>query len=284
MANSQYEVVKQFERENYLLQDTHIVIRVDGRGFHRFTKNYDFSKPNDERALKLMNKAAHCVMESIPDTVLAYGDSDEYSFLLRKDTDLFERREAKLVSTFVSSFTSYYIFYWNDYFVDKKLNLDDGLPTFDGRAVLYPNIKRIRQYFSWRQVDCHINNLYNTTFWTLVIKGGLTPQDAENKLMGTFAKDKNEILFSEFGINYNNEPEIFKKGTVIVRESNEVENVSDALNRTSLEEQNTGAVDAPLSLRQKERRAKKRRKMKIQEHHADIIGDTFWHERSYLFE
>ena len=28
------------------------------------------------------------------------------------------------------------------------------------------------------------------------------------------AADKNEILFSRFGINYNNEPDMFKKGSV----------------------------------------------------------------------
>ena len=32
------------------------------------------------------------------------------------------------------------------------------------------------------------------------------------------AADKNEILFSRFGINYNREPEIFKKGSVIFRD------------------------------------------------------------------
>lgn len=32
------------------------------------------------------------------------------------------------------------------------------------------------------------------------------------------ASDKNEILFSRFGINYNNEPEIFKKGSVVFRD------------------------------------------------------------------
>lgn len=36
-------------------------------------------------------------------------------------------------------------------------------------------------------------------------------------LQGTLAADKNEILFSKFGINYNNEPEIFKKGSVVYR-------------------------------------------------------------------
>lgn len=37
-------------------------------------------------------------------------------------------------------------------------------------------------------------------------------------VQGTIAADKNDILFSRFGINYNNEPEIFKKGSVIHRD------------------------------------------------------------------
>jgi tRNA(His) guanylyltransferase len=61
----------------------------------------------------------------------------------------------------------------------------------------------------------HINNLYNTTFWTLVLKGGLSNTEAESKLGGTLSADKNEILFSQFNINYNNEPEMYKKGSVL---------------------------------------------------------------------
>lgn len=37
-------------------------------------------------------------------------------------------------------------------------------------------------------------------------------------LQGTLSADKNEILFSRFGINYNNEPEVSKKGTVVYRD------------------------------------------------------------------
>ena len=70
---------------------------------------------------------------------------------------------------------------------------------------------------SWRQADCHINNLYNTAFWTLIQSGGLSNQEAQERLKGTLAKDKNEILFSEFGINYNNEPDQYKKGTTLIR-------------------------------------------------------------------
>lgn len=36
-------------------------------------------------------------------------------------------------------------------------------------------------------------------------------------IQGTFAADKNEILFSKFGINYNNELDIYKKGSVVFR-------------------------------------------------------------------
>jgi tRNA(His) 5'-end guanylyltransferase len=64
----------------------------------------------------------------------------------------------------------------------------------------------------------HINNLYNTTFWTLVQQGGMGAREAEQRLSGTYSADKNEILFKEFGINYNNEPECFKKGTVLYRD------------------------------------------------------------------
>jgi tRNA(His) guanylyltransferase len=39
---------------------------------------------------------------------------------------------------------------------------------------------------------------------------------------GTDSKDKNELLFSRFGINYNNLPPRFRKGSVIVRVDPEV--------------------------------------------------------------
>lgn len=237
------------------------MIRVDGRGFHKLSKEYDFKKPNDLDALNLMNKCARKIMEDIPDIILAYGDSDEYSFLLRKNCQLFERRELKLITTFSSSFAAYYQFYWLEFFPTKPLQ-PHRVPQFDARLVLYPNLSNIRDYFSWRQVDCHINNLYNTTFWSLVSLGGLSPQDLENKLIGTLAKDKNEILFREFGINYNNELEIFKKGTLIVRE---------------LELEQQEANEKQMSKKQLEKLTKRYKKAAIESYHIDIINnDAFW--------
>ena len=56
-------------------------------------------------------------------------------------------------------------------------------------------------------------NLYNTCFWLLVKKDGMTNTQAENILKDTNSSKKNEIMF-ERGLNYNKEEEIFKKGTI----------------------------------------------------------------------
>lgn len=82
---------------------------------------------------------------------------------------------------------------------------------------MYPSLEDMKNYLNWRQVDCHINNLYNTTFWALVKQGALSPTEAHAKLKGTFSKDKHEILFNQYGINYNELNPIFKKGTILIR-------------------------------------------------------------------
>lgn len=58
----------------------------------RMCAKYSFEKPNDKRALDLMNSAAKAVVGEIHDITLAYGVSDEYSFVFHKSSNLFERR------------------------------------------------------------------------------------------------------------------------------------------------------------------------------------------------
>jgi tRNA(His) guanylyltransferase len=86
-----------------------IVVRVDGHGFTKFfltfsfcsdsfliilrlCNAYAFLKPNDERALNIMNFAAVAVMQEFTEIVCAYGQSDEYSFLFPKNAKCFLRR------------------------------------------------------------------------------------------------------------------------------------------------------------------------------------------------
>lgn len=46
----------------------------------RLCAKYGFEKPNDRRALDLMNAAARAVVTELPDITVAYGVSDEYRF------------------------------------------------------------------------------------------------------------------------------------------------------------------------------------------------------------
>ena len=153
-------------------------------------------------------------------------------------------------------------------------------PTFDARCVCYPKRRILRDYLCWRQADCHINNLYNTTFWNMVIRGEQTQTDAELELKGSLAGDKNEILFKRFGINYNNEPLIFRKGSVVYRKYKDVkkeetfgglvakvpgEDLSVAMSRSALE---------------KER--KRKMKAEIVVEHVDLIQKDFWEARLYI--
>lgn len=99
-----------------------------------------------------MNDAACAVLRLLPDVVVAYGVSDEFSFVFHRGTALFERRRDKLVSTVVSTFTAQYVGRWETV-MGCGLELD-WLPTFDARAVVYPGVAELRDYLSWRQVDC----------------------------------------------------------------------------------------------------------------------------------
>ena len=163
----------------------------------RLSDHYGFMKPNDRRALDLMNAAAVEVMKELPDLCIAYGVSDEYryvqlvsslssqiltvflqfcfpsqlptfraaqwvsisSLLLSVQCNLQERPligalpSRKLVTTIVSTFTAHYIYKWSEFFPERPL-LPPYLPSFDGRAVIYPNNQILRDYMSWRQVDC----------------------------------------------------------------------------------------------------------------------------------
>lgn len=64
---------------------------------------------------------------------------------------------SKLVTTIVSTFTANYIHSWPTWFPDTPLTFP--LPTFDGRAVCYPSVQNLRDYLSWRQVDCKAERL-----------------------------------------------------------------------------------------------------------------------------
>lgn len=47
MANSKFEYVRTFETDDRILPNTWIVVRIDGKAFHKFTDKHGYEKPND---------------------------------------------------------------------------------------------------------------------------------------------------------------------------------------------------------------------------------------------
>jgi len=80
------------------------------------------------------------------------------SFVFRPSSTLFDRRASKLMTTVVSTYTAYYTHLWPTFF--PTVPLTPPLPTFDGRAVVYPAMRHIRDYLSWRQADCTLRSFY----------------------------------------------------------------------------------------------------------------------------
>ncbi|EOA26904.1 hypothetical protein CARUB_v10022993mg [Capsella rubella] len=251
------DYVKSFQFENRLLPLTWVVLRIDGCHFHRFSEVHEFEKPNDEKALKLMNSCAVAVLEEFQDIAFAYGVSDEYSFVLKNESELYKRQSSKIISAMVSFFTSKYVLRWADFFPHKELKYP---PSFDGRAVCYPTSKILLDYLAWRQVDCHTNNQYNTCFWMLV-KSGKSKTQAQEYLKGTQTREKNELLSQQFGIEYNSLPLIFRMGSSVFRLKERVteEKGEVSVSGKQVEEEEEVVVD-----------------------HSNIIDQCFWQQHPHI--
>lgn len=115
--------------------------------------------------------------------------------------------------------------------------------------------------------------------------------------------DKNEILFKRFGINYNNELEIYKKGTVLYRQvcadfhaellllffsilirsnmSQQYELEEPKPIKASADEESP-VVEFQQSRSQQDKTRKLRRKAQVVIDHVDIIKDEFWEKRPWI--
>ncbi|KAK4056578.1 tRNA-His guanylyltransferase [Microbotryomycetes sp. JL221] len=290
MANTRFAYVRLYEQADSLLPNTFFVIRIDGKGFHKFSTSHNFDKPNDERALRLMNDAATRVVngkELMGDCILAFGESDEYSFVFKRRCNLHGRRASKLVSLVTSLFSSTYVFLWPIYFPNSQLELDN-LPVFDGRIVQYPTETEVRDYLRWRQADTHINNLYNTCFWTLVQRGGLSTNEATKRLEGTISSQKQELLFSQFGINYNELPDMYKRGSLVVWQQQPQQDDNGASEQSQQMEANNNQLKGPDSapiisqtlLQHSQAGPSKLKLRKPQRQvvvvHEDLLADAWW--------
>ncbi|HEX5752572.1 MAG TPA: tRNA(His) guanylyltransferase Thg1 family protein [Archangium sp.] len=190
-----------------LLRGAWCVLRVDGRGFSRFTEAR-YEKPFDATLHQQMVRTASALLEELQG-VYAYTESDEISVLFRPDWSLFDREVEKLVSISagVASATFTHV---------------AGVPAvFDSRVWMGVNEREVVDYFRWRQADATRCALHGWCYWTLR-KEGQSVAQASRELHGKSVGFKNELLFQR-GINFNELPLWQRRGSGIYWEQYEKE-------------------------------------------------------------
>lgn len=181
------------------------------------------------------------------DIVCAYCHSDEIIFVHRTNATLHKYSKSQLESSFADEFTAKYISSWPQWFGSVALRTN---PVFRATVTAYATPDEVEERFNDEQCRAHEKNLYTTVFWNLVLHGKRETAQAESELLHATVADRNECLFKEFGINYNNEPVRHKKGTILLRKCATIDGIARRV---------------------------------IVPYNRDMANGTFWNEHSELF-
>ena len=190
-----------------LLPGAWTVIRVDGRGFSRFTESR-FEKPIDIRFRDIMIKTAQALLKELQG-IYVYTESDEISILFRPDWPLFDRELEKVVSVSAG-------------IASAAFTLACGEAAhFDSRVWVGANKALVVDYFRWRQSDAARCALNGWCYWTLR-KAGKSVREATSDLENKSVAFKNELLF-QHAINFNDLPTWQRRGVGLYWEQFEKE-------------------------------------------------------------
>jgi tRNA(His) guanylyltransferase len=181
-----------------------VLVRVDGRAFHTFTKG--LARPFSEPLSLAMQETAKALVEET-NALLAYAQSDEISLLLysdKPDTQLyFDGKWNKITSMLASLATLKFNYYCRlclgPVYAGKQ-------PLFDCRVWNVPNKVEAANYFLWREQDATRNS----------ISMAAQAQFSHTELHGKDSNEMQEMLHTK-GINWNDYPPWCKRGTYIQR-------------------------------------------------------------------
>lgn len=216
-----------------LVPGTWTVIRVDGRGFSRFTASR-FEKPFDLRFSELMATTAQSLLDEFQG-IYAYTESDEISVLFPPSWSIFDRELEKLVSLSAACASS-------------AFTLAAGeRAMFDSRIWVGVTEQDVVDYFRWRQADAARCALNGWAYWTLR-KEGMNATQATNLLDHQSVAFKNELLFQR-GINFNEVPAWQRRGLGLYWETYEKEGFNPVTQETVTATRRRIKVDRELPIK-----------------------------------
>ena len=218
-----------------LMRRTPVIIRIDGRSFHSFTKNFD--RPFDDVLIKSMQDTMKYLCENIQGCVLGYHQSDEISLVLIDYQNLnsaawFDYEVQKICSIAASMATMIFNkrFEENTYeylpkSVEKEVRdrilkyhckaIDKGA-QFDARCFNIPK-EEVANYFYWRQLDASRNSVQ------MVGQAQFTHKELQNKSCNLIQ----DMLMIQKNINWNDFPIYQKRGSCCIKEEYQSENVDN---------------------------------------------------------
>ncbi|TXG80794.1 MAG: hypothetical protein E6R13_07505 [Spirochaetes bacterium] len=224
---------------------SYIIIRLDGKGFSKYTKK--FNKPFDDILSNVMDTATIELCKYMT-PAFAYTQSDEVSLVFSTidniDAEMvFDGKVQKLCSISASKMTAAFnktMLRMLAAFKPEEFNLMEKIisgdfaeidAVFDARVFVIPDIREVANYFVWRQQDCTRNS----------VSMAASANFSHKLLEGKSSSEKQEMLFQEKGINWNDYATKYKRGTVIKKTAYTVEgpNGEEALRNKWLPDYNT---------------------------------------------
>ena len=187
--------------ETTLINGCPVIIRLDGRSFHTFTKG--LKRPYDVRLSKAMiDTTKDLVNQTNAD--IGYCQSDEISLgfgnIDAAKEFMFSGRVQKIVSV-VASIASVYFNRIIQETIPERAKMQ---PVFDARVFQYPTLELAAETFLWRETDATRNSL------TMAAHSYYDHKE----LQGAGFVKKHDLLHAK-GVNWNDYPAFFKRGTYI---------------------------------------------------------------------
>lgn len=176
-----------------------VYARIDGRNFSRFTR--DFSRPFDQSMSRAMIETTRVLVRETHARI-GYTQSDEISLIWlgeRYDSGIsFDGKIAKMTSVLAGLATAA--------FCREMSSHIDRLPHFDCRVFQLPNRAEGANVFLWRELDATKNAI------SMAARSVYSHKELDHKT----GPEMQEMLFAK-GINFNDYPPFFKRGTFVRR-------------------------------------------------------------------
>jgi len=229
MSYSEYDIRMKEDYEKraktYLTRRIPVIIRVDGKSFHKFCKR--FERPYDVFLNNSLNEVMKFLCQNIQGVKFAERHSDEISILLTdfdtiKTDAYFDYNVQKICSVVASMATSEFCRQLATYQSQKLdrprkdikeiykkdvLKWDESWPCFDARCFNIPE-HEISNYFWWRMLDAKRNSV------SMIAQANFS----HKSLQGKSSDEMQEMLWQEKQINWAKLPQGQKIGFTCIRE------------------------------------------------------------------